>query len=79
MELWVRSQNGKRLSKIHNLVIREANQKGFYAIAESNNKNTIEYGTYNKQERASEVLDEIQSFVDRHKDYPANAYQMPKE
>jgi hypothetical protein len=58
LELWIRSQDKTILSKAHDLIIRE----------NRNGDNTINYaiqdiytmGIYSTQERALEVLDEIQ-------------------
>lgn len=79
MELWIRSQDRRKLLKINNIgVAKEYNdEKGYIRTIVA--KLTFELGLYSTEERALEVLDEIQSFVDRNKDYPVNAYEMPKE
>ena len=77
MNLWIRSQNREQLSKPNKLYVKILNEEryeilsgeGFYVL-----------GTYKTKERALEVLDAIQSLLDRLKCNMASfVYQMPKE
>lgn len=59
MELWIRSQKGANLIKIDNLLI-----EGFDNSIETRiNDGYYELGTYETNERALEVLDEIQNII----------------
>ena len=81
MELWVRSQNKKFLSKV----------KCFEILEDPNNKNGIgiwneidHLGWYKNEKRALEVLDEIQEILEQVNDtnltiLPILVYEMPKE
>ena len=82
--MWIRSQNKETL----------ANADKLY-IGKNNNKYTINFdtyidgwyilGTYKSKERALEVLDEIQTWIERYEANKNNlfsghfVYQMPKE
>ncbi len=82
--MWIRSQNKETL----------ANADKLY-IGKNNNKYTINFdtyidgwyilGTYKSKERAIEVLDEIQTWIERYEANKNNlfsghfVYQMPKE
>lgn len=61
MELWIRSQDKKLLAKINYVFIQELSykRKNKYEIQSNNGV----LGYYNTQERALEVLDEIQSIL----------------
>lgn len=66
MDLWIRSQDKERLFKVKQLEIRE-NEAG-YIITSINFENTYGYnfltlGIYKSKERALEILDEIQGFI----------------
>lgn len=58
MELWIRSQDKKKLFKFDSLVIIELESLGIYHICDSFDDKIAEYKT---KERALEILDEIQS------------------
>lgn len=82
--MWIRTQNKETL----------ANADKLY-IGKNNNKYTINFdtyidgwyilGTYKSKERAIEVLDEIQTWIERYEANKNNlfsghvVYQMPKE
>ncbi len=82
MELWIRNQNKTILSKVHDLVVREdrnENNEINYFIVD-----TYVLGIYTTKERALEVLDEIQNFIERkdiegNRYYKGEIYEMPKE
>ncbi len=56
MELWIRSQSKSKLEKVEYLDITKYGE-GEYEIE----SNTTSLGTYETEERALEILDEIQS------------------
>lgn len=58
MELWIRSQDGILLEKAE--AIRITDYNGVFGIAINND---YIFGVYIKEERAVEVLDEIQNFM----------------
>lgn len=82
MGLWIRSQNKTILSKAHDLIIREdknENNEINYFIVD-----TYTLGIFKTKERALEVLDEIQNFIERkdiegNKYYEGEIYEMPEE
>ncbi len=76
MELWIRSQ-GKGLAKI--VEIEEPNffengRAGLYGCSACGNR--IFLGAYQTEERAIEVLDEIQAEINK---FDGDVYEMPKE
>lgn len=58
MELWIRSQDGILLEKAE--AIRITDYNGVFGIAINND---YMFGVYTTEERAVEVLDEIQNFM----------------
>lgn len=62
MELWIRSQDRKRLIKPNRLHVKVDPRSREGYIFES--ANSLRYGTYESEERALEVLDEIEEHLD---------------
>lgn len=99
MELWVRSQDRESLVKVDNLYVSVGNYICYYVEKGKEVPNTYyrssgELGRYATKERALEVLDEIQNFIEnRNKikitqeingiisetEEPKKVYEMPKE
>lgn len=81
MELWVRSQNKKILTKVQELSIEEFDC--LWIIHKVKEKGSwTGLGTYKTKERALEVLDEIQSHLVTINDKNDNlfyVYQMPED
>jgi hypothetical protein len=90
MELWVRSQNKQSLLKANAIIINSF--EDLIAIHGYIDSDThLWLGTYKTKERALEVLDEIQKFIERDcKEYKSNGdyytskyeysvFQMPQE
>lgn len=91
MDLWIRSQDKMNLEKANGIYLRNDfnfdDSKYDYDIW----VNEYNFATYNSKERALEVLDEIQKFIENNcKKYKSNGdyytskyedcvYQMPKE
>ena len=64
MDLWIRSQDKTRLSKINSIQYGEyqgAHYINGYCI---NDVDNIDLGIYATKERALEILDEIQDFIE---------------
>lgn len=59
MELWIRSQDGKVLEKIDDLFIQYSTQKKLHTIC--SHRNLVYLGGYKTEERALQVIDEIQN------------------
>ena len=59
MELWIRSQDRKRLIKCEKLITVEFTDKAECEIW----NDTVKLGTYTTKERALEVLDEIHNIL----------------
>ena len=75
MNLWIRSQDGKKLIKVNELKMETV--KGGNTFIYSN---ATDLGTYKTKERALEVLDEIQRYILLPNiDNSAYVYEMPKE
>lgn len=64
MDLWVRSQNKKRLVKVDDVVVKDYN--GYYYVLGYENEQEVELGKYgfHSSTRALEVLDEIQRIIE---------------
>ena len=62
MELWVRSQDRKRLIKVSYLEL-EKDDYGFYILGREDKFSGNRLATYKTKERALEVLDEIQNIL----------------
>ena len=91
MELWIRSQDKTRLTKVNDLyVVGYGNDwaiDGYYI----NSVDDFDLGIYSTKERALEVLDEIQQLIedlqymsyaipnDKFTAYRPNVYEMSKE
>lgn len=81
MELWIRSQKGLILKKVDQVYTEFKGTEGIYFVRD----NSDVLGEYETNERALEVLDEIQrlmiaSLVDKNLDgYGVVIYEMPKE
>lgn len=88
MELWIRSQNRSQLTKITGLLLLDKEIRGF-----TNTEYFYELGIYKTEERALEVLDEIQKLLMPIAEYKLESpaltikyenidkivYEMPKE
>lgn len=70
--MWIRSQNKKELIK-SNRIYQYAGT--IYAEA----KEDIELGNYKSRERALEVLDEIEKYINSDVMMNLDVYEMPKE
>lgn len=55
MELWIRSQDGERLTRCHDLRLYYAKQENVWVIEDCD-----DLGYYKTKERALQILDEIQ-------------------
>ena len=87
MELWIRSQDRKRLIKCEKLITVEFTERTECEIW----NDTVKLGTYKNIERALEVLDEIQRHITKHNETVViricnedfikqnPVYEMPKE
>lgn len=93
MNLWIRSQNKKELIPNPQFGIEQCEER-YYIVDRYNFGNDFILGEYKSEERALEVLDEIQEFIEcREKSnielnidginqtitYPKRIYKMPKE
>lgn len=80
MELWIRSQNRRELRPNPKLGIDEIKDK-FYIVDRFNFEEATILGTYKTEQRASEVLDEIQKIFYNNQKYINDVvvYQMPEE
>ena len=58
MDLWIKSQDGERLTKVQDLRIYHAKNENLWVIEDCD-----DLGQYKTKERALEVLDEIQSHL----------------
>lgn len=90
MELWIRSQDGDKLLLVKELYAfsNESMTNKIYKIVNNYNENL---GIYKTKQRALEVLDEIQKFIERGcKEYKSNGdyytskyeysvFQMPQD
>ena len=87
MNLWIRSQDKESLVKVDNLYISVGNYICYYVEKGKEVPNTYyrpsgELGRYETKERALEVLDEIQEYIQHDcidRDFVATIYEMPKE
>lgn len=95
MELWIRSQDRKRLTKIEDVYMVEDDYKkdNILSFPKYYIGNTLvgHLGIYKTKERALEVLDEIQRLIedlqymsyaipnDKFTGYRPNVYEMPEE
>ena len=77
MNLWIRSQDRMNLVQIKQISINYYNNKQIIA-----NYNGCYYellGTYETNERALEVLDEIQAYINSDVMFNLNVFEMPKD
>ena len=67
MSIWVRSQDKMQLVKIDEIHIK-VDEDGFVGIWVDDKKENLKYflGTYKSKEKALEVLDEIQAFLENN-------------
>ncbi len=63
MELWIRSQDKKRLSKIKDIYIADTDEDVAICGYSSDESDDFDLGIYHTIERALEVLDEIQAIL----------------
>jgi hypothetical protein len=79
MELWIRSQDKTILMKIDNLLIDD-DRKTIYTNNYINGMGfTYTLGIYKSKERALQILDEIQHYLETVIDVSQMVYEMPKE
>ena len=81
MNLWIRSQDKERLGKIVYLELKN-DDYGFYLIGWRDKFEGTRMATYKTKERALEVLDEIQEYIQHDcidRGFVATIYEMPKE
>ena len=82
--MWIRTQNKEDLIKCQKISIIGPG-KDVYLLVELTNDNYIELGIYKSRERALEVLDEIQTWIERYEANKNNlfsghvVYKMPEE
>lgn len=62
MNLWIRTQNKIKLTKVNDIIIHEVSD-GFQIKNYSGNNYVIILGLYKTKERALEVLDEIEERI----------------
>lgn len=73
MSIWIRSQDRKILTAVNSVDINYNSYQRTYEIW--GNYKDYELGTYATAERAMEVLDDIQSAIEKQ----LKVFQMPKE
>ena len=75
MELWIRIQNKYRLLKVNNIIVSKSD------VCCDDDKGRLCLGGYENEERALEVLDEIQNLLDDISDNKivGCVYQMPNK
>ena len=88
MELWIRTQSKNALIKCNGLIIKECKNRKYrygdidlpdeYSIVD-NSQNLGILGIYKTEERALEVLDEIQDILDAKKSYEKFAHLFTKD
>lgn len=91
MDLWIRSQDRDDLIKVYDIWIDDTNmvEQGYVSIM-ANSNFSFELGVYKTKDRALEVLDEIESFINKgckqikidseaHCTKEYYIYEMPKE
>lgn len=78
MELWIRSQDKRHLILVKNISLAEYEDEGIYTLeTDLDNGTDFELGCYETEERALQVLDEIQNTIYINKLFNAdiNAFQ----
>lgn len=78
MDLWIRSQDKELLVKSKGFEFQKT-YDGKYQIFAVWQTNYQMVGIYKNKERAIEVLDEIQKYINSDVAFNLNVYQMPKE
>ncbi len=78
MELWIRSQDKNELCKVNRLFLGGSEEKTICATVNETIGVTF-LGGYKTKERALEVLDEIQEYINSDISFNLNVYEMPKE
>ena len=78
MELWIRSQDKRILQKVNNIYLDANYEDKRISTYDGDN---VELGTYKTKERALEVLDEIQEYMnfDIKLKLETCIYEMPGE
>ena len=79
MDLWIRTQDKKRLLKINVLGYVEYQNVNVINGYFTNEVDNYDLGIYNSKERALEVLDEIQDILIDYAKISRVVYQMPEE
>ena len=81
MELWIRSQNKLNLTKVNSVIIDYNYQQKIVAnyMEFNGDEDYTPLGEYDTEERALEVLDEIQGLLETRNDIQQMVYEMPKE
>ena len=75
MDLWIKSQDKKKLIKVDEVKIETVVKGNIFIYSHA-----TDLGTYKTKERALEVLDEIQKYILLPNiDNSAYVYQMPEE
>ena len=78
MELWIRSQDKKRLSKIKDIYIADTDEDVAICGYSSDESDDFDLGIYPTIESALEVLDEIQNILETRNDIKQMVYEMPE-
>lgn len=77
--MWIRSQNKEILANVDILYVEEGKEysdlKDGYDIVDDEHR----YGRYETKERALEVLDEIEKYINSDIMMNLDIYEMPKE
>ena len=83
--MWVRTQNKEALVYANNFYIMKTRGEEKYEISYFDGDSFVKLGFYKSKERALEVLDEIQTWIERYEANKNNlfsghvVYKMPKE
>lgn len=64
MDLWIRSQNRKQITKFESLICEQNGDR--FAVEVLTTGYSFLVGTYKTEKRALEVLDEIQNFIENN-------------
>ena len=82
MDLWIRSQDKTILMKVNRICFERNIDDEPTIYGYENYDNYERLGIYKTKERALEVLDEIQEYIQHDcidRDFVATIYKMPKE
>lgn len=83
--MWIRIQNKEVLVYANNFYIMKTRGEEKYEISYFDGDSFVKLGFYKSKERALEVLDEIQTWIERYEANKNNlfsghvVYKMPKE